>query len=117
MNFDASQLQIPGQQPQQQNERVGLAVIPENDFSKLNINGFNSMNFNNFQSVNSFAVVDVPEGPDPVDLLIESPARLPRSCSASATSSTLATTASTTCDSDLTVLLAKLDGAASRLVC
>ena len=65
MNFDASQLQIPQQQhqQQQQSEQVGLAMIPENDFSKLNINGFNSMNFNNFHSVNAFAVTDGAERP------------------------------------------------------
>lgn len=117
LNFDASQLQVPQpEQQQQQQQQVGLAMIPENDFSKLNINGFNSMNFNNFQRVNAFAVTEVPTGPDPVDLLIESPARLP--CS----SSDFATVASNTtcdsaapCDADLTVLLAKLDGAASRI--
>ena len=88
MNFDASQLRIPQQQPQQpqqqqqqqqQGERVGLAMIPENDFSKLNINGFNSMNFNNY-SVNAFVVNDVPKGPGPVDLLIESPVRSAKLC-------------------------------------
>ena len=108
LNFDASQLQIPQSQP----EQVGLAMIPENDFSKLNINGFNSMNFNGFQRVNAFAVTDVPKGPDPVNLLIESPLRLPRSCSASISASTLD---SSTCNSDMTVLLAKLDGAARNL--
>jgi hypothetical protein len=108
LNFDASQLQIPQAQP----EQVGLAMIPENDFSKLNINGFNSMNFNGFQRVNAFAVTDVPKGPDPVNLLIESPLCLPRSCSAPVSASTLETS---TCNSDMTVLLAKLDGAARNL--
>ena len=113
MNFDASQLQIP--QPQQQTERVNLAMIPENDFSKLNINGFNSMNFNSFRSVNAFAVIDLPKGPDPVDLLIESPIRLPRSSAASADFAAPSPADCTPCNSDLTVLLAKLDSAASSL--
>ena len=113
MNFDASQLQIPQQQhqQQQQSEQVGLAMIPENDFSKLNINGFNSMNFNNFHSVNAFAVTDVPKGPDPVNLLVKAPLRLPRSCSASSS----APNPAAACDSDMTVLLAKLDGAARNV--
>ena len=115
MNFDASQLQIPQQQQQQRTDRVGLAMIPENDFSKLNINGFNSMNFNGFRSVNAFAVTDVPKGPDPVELLSESPVRLPRSCAASTAST--ASIDSATCSSDLNVLLAKLDGAARNLKC
>lgn len=102
LNFDASQLQIPQSQP----EQVGMAMIPENDFSKLNINGFNSMNFNGFQRVNAFAVTDAPKGPDPVNLLIEFPARLPQFAS---------TLESSTCNSDMIVLLAKLDGAARSL--
>nr|OQO25338.1 hypothetical protein B0A51_06700 [Rachicladosporium sp. CCFEE 5018] len=86
LKFDASQLQLPQSQPQQQqqpfspqtqqprpsqggNERVGLAMIPENDFSKLNLNGFQAMNFNQFRSVNAFAVLDVPVGPCPVEVL------------------------------------------------
>lgn len=99
MNFDASQLQIP-QQTQPEQHQVGMAMVPENDFSKLNINGFNSMNFN-FNSVNAYAVTDVP-CPDPVDLLSESPICLPRS-------------ASLDCSSDMTLLLAKLDNAARNL--
>ena len=113
MNFDASQLELP-QQQSQQNQRVGLATIPENDFSKLNLNGFNAMNFNGFHSVNAYAVTEVPKGPDPVDLLTESPVRLPRSDFASVSAES-STTASATCDSDLTVLLAKLDGTASKM--
>jgi len=109
MNFDASQLQVP--QQQQQTEQVGMAMIPENDFSKLNINGFNGINFNNFHRVNAFAVIDVP-APDPIGLLIDSPVRLP-SLSAS-TASTTGSFESTSCDSDMTILLAKLDGAARR---
>jgi len=111
MNFDASQVQIPQQQQgEQQQQKIGLAMIPENDFSKLNINGFNSINFSNFQSVNAFAVTDVPKGPDPVKILIQSPARLPRSCSTVDFASE-----SATCDSDMTVLLAKLDFAAKTM--
>lgn len=111
MNFDASQLQVP--QQQQQSEQVGMAMIPENDFSKLNINGFRQgMNFNNFQRVNAFAVIDVPV-PDPVDLLVSSPTDLPISNSAS-TDLTTGSAASAPCDSDMTLLLAKLDGAARR---
>jgi bZIP-type transcription factor MBZ1 len=104
LNFDASQIQIPQPQTEQQ---VGMAMVPEDGFSKLNINGFNSMNFNGFQRVNAFAVTDVPTGPDPVDLLA---IRLPPSCSTPAS-----TLGSSTCDSDVTVLLGKLDCAARRL--
>lgn len=102
MNFDASQVQVPQPQQEQQQQRVNLAMIPENDFSKLNINGFNSMNYNNFHSVNAFAVTELPDGPDPVDLLTESRARLPASTT-------------TDCASNLTVLLAKLDGTARHM--
>jgi len=123
MNFDASQLQMPSQQPQvqqpqQQNERVGLATIPENDFSKLNLNSFQAMNFNNY-SVNAFAVTDLPKGPDLVELLIESPLRLPHSALASLDDDSDASASSTAYDfsasSDLTVLLAKLDSSARKL--
>ena len=120
MNFDASQLQLPQQQQQQQTEHVGLAMIPENDFSKLNLNGFqNSMNFQNFHRVNAYAVTEVPKGPDPVDLLIESPVRLPNCSTVPTTANCSATSTldSAICDSDLTVLLAKLDGAARNIKC
>lgn len=118
MNFDASQLEIPQQyqQHQEQSEHVGLAMIPENDFSKLNLNGFqNSMNYN-FHRVNAYAVTEVPEGPDPVELLIESPVRLPTPSAAAVFDSS----ATSSCDPvssgyDFTILLAKLDGAASKL--
>lgn len=99
LNFDASQIQMP---QQQRTEQVGLAMVPENDFSKLNINGFNSMGFSGFQRVNAFAVTELPHGPDPVELL----ACLPTFASVSAAS---------TCDLKLNVLLAKLDGAAKHL--
>jgi transcription initiation factor TFIID subunit TAF12 len=114
MNFDASQLQIPQQQQQQQqqqqpqqqqqqgNERVGMAMIPENDFSKLNINSLQQpMNFN-YQSVNAFPVTDLPLGPDPTLLLTN--------CSSSAS------TSYTTGSSDLNLLLARLDNSAMRTV-
>lgn len=114
LNFDASQLQIPQQQtqpatPQQQqqqqqqgNERVGLAMIPENDFSKLNLNQ-QPMNFN-YQSVNAFPITSMPVGPDPVDLLA--------SCSAS---SAAASTAFTNDSLDMNVLLARLDNSARKI--
>ncbi|KAK1033857.1 hypothetical protein LTS16_015928 [Friedmanniomyces endolithicus] len=102
MNFDASQVRIPSQEQQQQ--QVGLTMIPEENFSKLNINGFRqSMTYNNY-GVNAYAVIDVPHGPDPVALLADLPACMPTSYSASATAPA----------ADWTVLLAKLDGAASR---
>lgn len=116
MNFDASQLQIP-QQQQPQLERVGLTMIPENDFSKLDLNGFQrSMNINQYHGgVSAYAVIDVPAGPDPVDLLIESPVCLPLSAASSAASDFSAATVSdsTTCSSSLTLLLARLDNTAS----
>ena len=105
MNFDASQLQVPSQQAtqqqQQQTERVGLAMIPENDFSKLNINGFQG--FNNYHQVNAFAVTEVPKGPDLEDLIPLAPAQLSAACSASSDSASM----------DL--LLAKLGKAARSL--
>lgn len=113
MNFDASQLQIPQQQsqaaPAQQqqpgSERVGLAMIPENDFSKLNINGLQQpMNFN-YQSVNAFPVTNLPNGPDPADLLAN--------CSASAS---LDSTSFATGSPDMNVLLARLDSSARNMV-
>lgn len=111
MNFDASQLQLPSQQ--QDNHQVGMAMIPEENFSKLNITGYQpSMNFNNYQSVNAYAVTDIPAR-DPLELLLESPVCLPASCSAIAASSTSA--ASTVCSADMTFLLAKLDGAARNI--
>ncbi|KAK5740947.1 hypothetical protein LTR17_004301 [Elasticomyces elasticus] len=107
MNFDAGQLQIPTTSQDQQQQQVGLTMIPEENFSKLNLNGFRqSMNFNNSNyGVNAYAVLEVPQGPDPVDLLVD----LPLTSYASA--SACAITSST----DFTVLLAKLDGAASRM--
>lgn len=105
MNFDASQLQVPSQQPTEQ-QRIGLAMVPEENFSKMNLNGYQpSMNFNGFQSVNAYAVTDVPRF-DPVQLLAASPA------SAFPTTAASSTACST---SDLTVLLAKLDSVASRM--
>lgn len=112
MNFDASQLQIPQQQPQappaqQQtngNERVGLAMIPENDFSKLNINNIQPMNNYGYQSVNAFPVTNLPAGPNPADLLAT------YSTSASSISST-----TTACSPDLNVLLSRLDNSARTI--
>lgn len=117
MNFDAGQLQLPQQQPPR--EHVGLAMIPENDFSKLNINGFNSMRYNNFNSsVNAYAVTEVTKGPDPLELL-RSPVRLPTSHAdfASVDLCFTSTFDSAASDSDLTGLLAKLDGAARNMKC
>ena len=109
MNFDASQLQIPQQQPQvapaqhqqqqQGNQRIGLAMVPENDFSKLNINGLQQpMNFN-YQSVNAFPITNMPMGPDPADLL----------------ASSSASTAFTNDSLDMDVLLARLDNSARKI--
>ncbi|KAI5359214.1 putative basic-leucine zipper domain-containing protein [Septoria linicola] len=101
LNFDASQIQIP--QPQAEQQQVNLAMIPEENFSKLNINGYQqSMNFNNFNQVNAYAVTNLPS-PDVVNLLSASPAYLPYSASSTAT------------DSDLAVLLSKLDRAARKV--
>jgi hypothetical protein len=109
MNFDASQLQIPQQQTQvapaqqqqqqQGNQRIGLAMVPENDFSKLNINGLQQpMNFN-YQSVNAFPITSMPMGPDPADLL----------------ASSSASTAFTNDSLDMNVLLARLDNSARKI--
>ncbi|PPJ49833.1 hypothetical protein CBER1_03330 [Cercospora berteroae] len=104
LNFDASQLQIPQPQPEQQ--QVNLAAIPEENFSKLNINGYRQpVNFNNFNQVNAYPVTSLPRR-DPIDLLAASPTFF--SCSASAS-------ASSTSDSGLAVLLAKLENAANSI--
>ncbi|CAK3859350.1 Hypothetical predicted protein [Lecanosticta acicola] len=109
LNMDYSQVHVPQQQSQAEQQQVGLAMIPENDFSKLNINSFNSMNnYSNFNSVNAYAVTDLPVGPDPVDLLLDSPAHLPYSAAP-------ATMTATCSDSGISLLLAKLDRAAGRL--
>lgn len=77
-------------------------MIPENDFSKLNLNGLQQpMNFN-YQSVNAFPVTNLPTGPDPADLLAN--------CSASAS------TSFATGFPDMNVLLARLDSSARNLV-
>ncbi|KAM3423758.1 hypothetical protein BST61_g1163 [Cercospora zeina] len=104
LNFDASQIQIPPPQPEQQ--QVNLAAIPEENFSKLNINGYRqSVNFNNFNQVNAYPVTSLPR-PDTIDLLASSPTFF---------SSSAAASASSTSDSGLAVLLAKLDNAANSI--
>lgn len=112
MNFDASQLQLPSQHPpqqEQQPQQVNLAMIPEENFSKLNLNGYQpSMNFNQFNTVNAYAVTDLPS-PDPVDLLAaDSPVSF---LAANSTADDYSATSSC----NLNVLLRKLDGAASRM--
>ncbi|EME85838.1 uncharacterized protein MYCFIDRAFT_150893 [Pseudocercospora fijiensis CIRAD86] len=116
LNFDASQLQLPQSQPeQQQQQQVNLAMIPEENFSKLNLSGYQRpVNFNNY-GVNAYVVTSLPSGPDPVDLLIESPARLPLSASANI-SNVSSIACSTSADSGLSVLLAKLDNAARNTI-
>ncbi|KAF2213326.1 hypothetical protein CERZMDRAFT_117465 [Cercospora zeae-maydis SCOH1-5] len=104
LNFDASQLQIPQPQPEQQ--QVNLAAIPEENFSKLNINGYRQpANFNNYNQVNAYSVTSLPR-PDPIELLASSPTFFSSSASAAASS---------TSDSGLAVLLAKLDNAANSI--
>lgn len=102
LNFDASQVHVP----QQDTERVNLATIPENDFSKLNINGFQGLDFNNFQSVNAFPVTAISSDPEPFALL-----------NSEASLSTLYHAASVdrfSASLPLDALLSKLDRAASR---
>lgn len=78
-------------------------MVPENDFSKLNINGLQQQRANfNYQSVNAFAITDLPTGPNPADLL--------------AAYSTSASTVSTSRSPDLNLLLSKLDNSARRVV-
>lgn len=104
-NFDVAQIQVPQQQNDQQ---INLATIPESDFSKLNLHGFQqAMNFNHFQSVDAFAVTELPPGPNPANLLIESSAYLSPSSAISNHSIAL--------PSDMELLLANLDGAARKL--
>ncbi|KAI7371798.1 hypothetical protein KC336_g20742, partial [Hortaea werneckii] len=118
MNFDASQLQIPSQQPaqEQQSHQVSMAMMPEENFSKLNLGNYQpSMNFNQFNTVNAYAVTDLP-APDPVNLLATS-SSADLSVSAASYDFDFATDVPTTATSsrNLDVLLAKLDGAASRM--
>lgn len=108
LNFDASQLQVPSQSTQQ-TERVGLATVPENDFSKLNINGF--QNFNDFRSVNAFAVTDLPT-PELSTLLVDATADSYFANIGSQSDNIAAPVAQSSFGLDL--LLAKLDRAASR---
>lgn len=125
LNFDASQLQVPQQQPQQQqdNQQVGLAMIPEEkmDFSRLNIGTGYNMNFGNFQQVNAYAVTELPSGPDPVALLAESriefPCTRPSATAAfdSASDDTSAQPSAASLDFDYAVLLTKLDNTARRM--
>ena len=69
-------------------------MVPENDFSKLNLNDFQNLHFvQPFRSVNAFAVIDVPLGPDPATLLA----------------------ATSPATRNLSVLLHKLNSAAIRL--
>ncbi|KAK3116761.1 hypothetical protein LTR53_002527 [Teratosphaeriaceae sp. CCFEE 6253] len=111
LNFDASQLELPA--PPQQQQQVGLAMIPEENFSKLNLGGFpRGVNFGGGggggYGVNAYAVTGVPRGPDPVGLLaVGMDARVPTTACATGphADSTV----------DFSVLLAKLDGAAARL--
>jgi hypothetical protein len=87
LDFDASQLQIPTPQPEEQQQHINLATIPENDFSKLDINsllfpqhhrsradsGFHRSardTGGSSSSVGAYAVTDLPIGPR--DLFIES---------------------------------------------
>ncbi|WPH03424.1 Hypothetical protein R9X50_00630400 [Acrodontium crateriforme] len=111
MNFDASQLQIPQQQNEQQ--QVNLAIIPEDGFAKLNLSALQSTS--NFQSVETYAVTDLPDGPNPFDLL-DSPLRLPASCVPSTADKITSSSATTNVSSfELNTLLANLDNAARSL--
>lgn len=75
LNFDASQLQIPTSQPSD-SQQVSLAMVPEENFSKLNLSASGRMNGLDFtsgfsNSVNAYAVTNLPPGPDPSDLLLD----------------------------------------------
>ncbi|KAF2769388.1 hypothetical protein EJ03DRAFT_95864 [Teratosphaeria nubilosa] len=105
LNFDASQLQVPNQQSQSEQQQIGLAMVPEENFSKLNLGGFQSrMDFNSYNTVNAYAVTSVPS-PNPVTLLADSPFCPPATHSTTSASST----------ASLDILLAKLDRAAIRI--
>ena len=116
--FDVSQLEVPQQNQQQQQspqqqqtEQVGMAMVPDNDFSKLKINPFNSMDFStSYQSVNAFALTDIPPGPNPANLLSDPSAPLPES-NVNFELDCLPTRA----PESITTLLSKLDGAARTL--
>jgi hypothetical protein len=78
LNFDASQLQIPTPQPDEQ-QHINLATIPDNDFSKLDLNSLLSFSHKPLRSradsgsgsVGAYAVTDLPIGPDLQDLFVE----------------------------------------------
>jgi hypothetical protein len=78
LNFDASQLQIPTPQPDEQ-QHINLATIPDNDFSRLDLNTLLKFSHINPRSradsgsgsVGAYAVTDLPIGPDPQALFVE----------------------------------------------
>jgi hypothetical protein len=76
-----------------------MAMIPENDFSKLNLNTLQLPMYFNYQSVNAFPVTNLPLGPDPTQLLAN--------CSTSYTTGS---------SSGLNLLLSRLDDSAMRTV-
>lgn len=121
LNFDASQLKIPGPNPGDQTQRVNMATLPDNDFSKLNLNSFGqavpfannnnpARNANNY-SVGAYAVTDLPVGPDPLTLLLDTPTRIPTAYFDIDT----APAAPAPRNAEMNLLLAKLDSAAQRL--
>lgn len=74
VNLDAHQMQQQQHQPeqrqrQQSTQHIGMTMIPEENFSKLNLNCFGNqaMDFNNYQSVNAYPVTDLPAGPHLTD--------------------------------------------------
>lgn len=89
---------------QEQQHTVNLVSIPEEPFNKLNLYGNRSMNFNNY-SVNAYAVTELPDGPNPAKLLVDSQAYLPHHASSTVDSAT-------TSESGIDALFSKLDRAA-----
>lgn len=104
LNFDVTQIQVP----QQADQHINLATIPENDFSKLDLNGFQrAVDFNQYRSVNAFPVTELPFGPDP-EILLSAPPTYPYTLAPTANHSTML-------PNQMNMLLSRLEGAARRV--
>jgi hypothetical protein len=115
LNFDASQLQIPTPQPDEQ-QHINLATIPENDFSKLDLNTLLKFSLKQHRSradsgggsVGAYAVTDLPIGPDLQDLFVDENAN-------ESSTSSRGQSRQQQPNVDYTLLFAQLDAAAGRL--
>ena len=77
-DFGLSQMQMP---PKQEVQHIGMAMIPETpvDLSMLNLDNDKSSGFSssqgmgfNYQHPTVYSVRDLPQGPSPLDLAVDS---------------------------------------------